>query len=223
MNTDRSTHWSLTINNPTPADEEAMNIARQKGWTVQGQLEQGGDGTPHYQLYINTRTQVRFSALKKIFARAHIEAARNPAALQTYVTKTDTAIGQLPAANAKFATATQLFEWFGEWYNRELDDRNRHVDDRHADNFYAFNEEQALRIFDRCTHHYIRQGYMIEQLAVNPQVRAAIKRFHESIAYRQFRQTLATQLADDRTETISVQENITDEERIQEEESTEED
>lgn len=46
--TDRATAWSVTINNPNESDEEAINLARQKGWTVQGQKEVGDEGTPHY-------------------------------------------------------------------------------------------------------------------------------------------------------------------------------
>lgn len=194
MTDNRSTHWSLTINNPTPADEEAMNNARQKGWTVEGQLEQGKDGTPHYQIYLYTRTQVRFSAVKKIFARAHIEPARNPVALKSYVHKEDTAVGALPKADNKFATATQLFKWFGAEYNVE----------RNLSQNHAITDSNALKIFDTTCNMYIRKGYYIEQIAVNPQIRAAIKRFHASIADRE-------QLAAETEETISVPEYITNE------------
>jgi len=72
--TDRATVWSVTINNPTPSDEEGIALARQRGWQVEGQKEKGSEGTEHYQLMVKT-PQVRFSAVKKAFPRGHIEAA----------------------------------------------------------------------------------------------------------------------------------------------------
>lgn len=36
MTTLRASCWSLTINNPTAADEEQINLARQRGWKVEG-------------------------------------------------------------------------------------------------------------------------------------------------------------------------------------------
>lgn len=79
--TDRATAWSLTINNPTQADEESIQLARQKGWQVIGQLEEGENGTKHYQLLLKT-SRIRFGGVKKLFPRAHIEVARNVAALE---------------------------------------------------------------------------------------------------------------------------------------------
>lgn len=79
--TDRATAWSLTINNPTEADEENIQHARQKGWKVIGQLEQGENGTKHYQLLVKT-PRIRFGGVKKEFPRAHVEVARNVAALE---------------------------------------------------------------------------------------------------------------------------------------------
>lgn len=96
----RATCWSLTINNPTKSDEEWIQQARQKGWQVEGQLEKGKEGTEHYQLMVKT-PQVRFSAVKKQFPRAHIEIARNPAALAQYVAKEETREADLPKASDK--------------------------------------------------------------------------------------------------------------------------
>lgn len=79
---DRSRYWSLTINNPTQEDEEAIALARQRGWKVEGQKEVGKEGTPHYQLCLDCSQQQRFSAVKKAFPRAHIEAAKSVVALK---------------------------------------------------------------------------------------------------------------------------------------------
>lgn len=44
---DRHSKWSVTINNPTEADEDSIHRARQKGWKVWGQKEVGEEGTEH--------------------------------------------------------------------------------------------------------------------------------------------------------------------------------
>ena len=89
MSQQRASVWSVTINNPTQTDEYNISEARQKGWKVEGQLERGEQGTEHYQLILRT-PQVRFSAVKQVFPRAHIEVARNVGALTAYVHKEDT-------------------------------------------------------------------------------------------------------------------------------------
>lgn len=105
----RSTYWSVTINNPTSGDEENINQARQRGWKVEGQQETGEEGTRHYQLSVKT-PQVRFSALKKQFLRAHIEIARNPIALQQYVQKEETRTGQLPIQSDRYPSLVKLWQ-----------------------------------------------------------------------------------------------------------------
>lgn len=54
MTTTRGTNWSVTINNPTPKDDEEIALVRQKGWSVEGQKEKGSEGTEHYQLFVKT-------------------------------------------------------------------------------------------------------------------------------------------------------------------------
>jgi len=108
---DRATCWSVTINNPLPADDENIALAKQKsGWKVEGQLEKGENGTPHYQLMVKT-PQTRFGSIKKAFPRAHIEPARDIKALSKYVSKEETRIGTLPL-NDKYPSLTVLWDLF---------------------------------------------------------------------------------------------------------------
>ena len=101
--------WSVTINNPTPSDDEEIARARQKGWKVDGQPEVGANGTLHYQLVVKT-PQVRFSQVKKAFCRAHVELARDPLALQAYVHKEDTKAGELQVAQEMYPSLSKLWE-----------------------------------------------------------------------------------------------------------------
>lgn len=88
---DRAAWWSITINNPTQADRDALKEHPSFVKMVKYQDEIGEEGTPHIQGAVNT-AQVRFSAMKKWLPRAHIEAARNKQALLNYVEKEETAV-----------------------------------------------------------------------------------------------------------------------------------
>nr|WAE42876.1 MAG: replication associated protein [Cressdnaviricota sp.] len=165
MSTARSTYWSLTINNPTDSDEECINLARQKGWTVTGQKEVGKEGTPHYQLMLKT-PQLRCSAIKKMFPRGHIEIARNPAALEQYVQKDDTRIGELREQSDAYPSLSKYWTLIFD------DNRNEFVD-----RLMRMNKDQLLAYLDLRTSHLIAEGYHVETIAVNPQVRCAFHKF----------------------------------------------
>ena len=170
----RASVWSVTINNPIKADDENIALARQKGWLVEGQLEKGErTGTPHYQLMVRTG-QVRFSAVKKSFPRARIEVCRNPEALKNYVNKEETRVGPLPTSQESYPSQSRIMGWFAdefELYGHQHD---------------GVDDEQFLEIFDSMIHKKIREGYVVETIAVNPQIRAAIKRFGRSIFHREY-------------------------------------
>ncbi|MDD1474954.1 hypothetical protein MEO41_27335, partial [Dolichospermum sp. ST_sed4] len=156
---DRATCWSVTIN--TPPSNDAANIAeaRQKsGWAVYGQKEVGENGTEHYQLMITT-PQVRFSAIKKSFPRAHIEIARDRKALTKYVNKDDTRIGALPT-DTKYPSLQTLWDMFANFVNNKK-----------YRNLLDTSPERRLEIFDHFIRDAIDEDYIVETMGVNPQIR----------------------------------------------------
>lgn len=176
MSTERRTHWSLTINNPTSADDENINQARQKGWKVDGQLEKGKNGTPHYQLVVKT-PQVRFSAVKKQFPRAHLTATRNIAAAEQYVHKEETRLAELPTQDSMYPSLQKLWDLMAEYINS-----NRLT--------IAWTEappDGKLVIFDKFINYIILEGFVVESMAVNPQIRACVKHYGENILFRSLR------------------------------------
>jgi len=172
----RGTCWSITINNPNPSDEEEINRARQKGYKVEGQLEKGENGTPHYQLMVKT-PQIRQSSLKKMFKRAHIEKARSPKDLEAYVQKDDTRIGQLVETSEMYPSLSKLWDLFHTYYKTEyaVSTPSSHI---------TRNEDQRLEIFDAFVGVYIGNGYHIETMAVNPQMRGCVKKYIDAIFLR---------------------------------------
>jgi len=199
---DRATAWSITINNPTPDDEEAIALARQRGWKVEGQLEKGENGTPHYQLIART-PQVRFSAVKKQFPRAHIEVARNAAALAQYVHKEDTREAELPIGSAAYPSMSKFFEMIAlkanhghrswTWDDKDALDSETSAALRRA-HFYRSSEDRSvdsnpLKYLDELVDDLIAEGYYVESIASNPSVRTSWKKHWRAIIYRAIQQT----------------------------------
>lgn len=200
MSTTRGSHWSLTINNPTPADHEEIALARQKGWKVTGQEELGKEGTPHLQLHVTT-PQVRFSAVKKTFSRAHIELARNPLALEAYVNKDDTRVGALPSSQERYPSLSKFWHlvvkeldrrnWVhcdGEnWWREAYDDlrypRPPDYDDDARPHNTEMQREFAMLVFDAVVESLIFYGYHVDQFYSPPNMNLW-KKFHFAIVAR---------------------------------------
>jgi len=184
----KSSYWSLTINNPTDADEENIAQARQKGWTVDGQREVGENGTPHYQLSLYTG-QVRFGAVKKMFPRAHIEPARNPTALLQYVHKEQTRAGELKIDKEMYPSLskfwTLMFNYFNvrEKYGLDQDKLQDGVIQLY-DGRDISDRDVCLAMLDEAAAHLISLGYHVEGIAVNPSTRSSVARFLPAIFQR---------------------------------------
>lgn len=200
MSTTRSNNWSLTINNPTDADHEDMARARQKGWKVMGQVEKGENGTPHLQLHLQT-PQIRFSAVKKAFPRAHIEVARNVQALANYVAKEDTRLAALPQQQEMYPSLSKFWHlvfqfiesqnwihWDGDkWWDEAFHDLNvpLHYDEYldYPKRFADHNARVALLAFERAVDDLIWKGFHIEHFYSPPNI-SIFKKFHFSVLQR---------------------------------------
>jgi len=178
MNDIRASCWSLTINNPTESDEENIYMARQKTWKVEGQKEVGKNGTPHYQLLLQT-PQVRIASIKKAFPRAHIEVCRDKAALKKYVHKEETRVGEMQEASENYPSQQKVWDMFSEHiYRNSLDEKDRSIA------IEDYNAESWLAKFDYWVRIAIEEGYVVETIAVNPQTRSCLKNYGYSIYLR---------------------------------------
>lgn len=223
MADNRASCWSVTINNPQPSDFEDMAVARQRGWKVDGQQEVGKEGTPHLQLMVRT-PQVRFSAVKKMFPRGHIEAARNQPALANYVTKAETRVAQLPTGSDMYPSlskywyllAVKLNNGNAHWTNsdkmallhpEQITEENGYIPRRaymYSATLDRIVDRDPLKNLDNWTEELIAEGYVVESLAMNPAVRSAWRKWWRAIVFRAMetaRQTdsvqiLTTQTAD---------------------------
>nr|WAE43241.1 MAG: replication associated protein [Cressdnaviricota sp.] len=90
-NEGKSCWWSITINNPTEEDRQALAQLPRFVKSIGGQEEVSKSGTPHFQCWVHTK-QCRMNQVKTWLKRAHIEPAQKPEALKTYCSKDDTAV-----------------------------------------------------------------------------------------------------------------------------------
>jgi len=170
---DRATCWSITINNPTEADDENIALAKQRGWRVEGQKEKGENGTVHYQLMVKT-PQTRFAAMKKAFPRAHIEIARNGTALAKYVKKKTTREGDLPANN-QYPNAKAFWKMlFGQYEDITQVTKG----------LMLMTKDERLQWLDNQSEDLIKDGIMCESFVCNPSTRAAFGKWAVAIALR---------------------------------------
>jgi len=171
--TTRATCWSITINNPV---EEDYSVQLPGGWELKGQIEQGKEGTVHYQGCLTT-PQVRFSAVKRYFPKAHIEIARNKKALQAYVQKDETRVATVDTNVGLTVFKLQdlvLDRWDDEVY-KKVWENNKH-DTQTAHLSYA----------DCLVRELIEEGLQggVEYVAVNPMWRTSWKLYGESLVIR---------------------------------------
>jgi len=174
----RSCYWSITINNPTTEDDTEIALLQTNKLVKEFkyQLEEGENGTKHYQGCLHTQS-IKFSAVKKLLKRAHIEVARNPFALQQYVEKEDTRL------EAKDTIKTFQPK---DFYDALLE--------------YPREQEDNLTWCDRVARRLIEKGTQgVEYWISNPMVRSALKNFLSSIIIRHngSRQTLPTPRTED--------------------------
>jgi len=114
----RASWWSITINNPTDDDRNALKSENWPTWVKRydGQEEVGKDGTLHIQGALNT-AQIRFAAVKGWLKRAHIEAARDKSALLKYVAKSDTAVeGTYKSESKEYLTMDKALKKLATYY-----------------------------------------------------------------------------------------------------------
>lgn len=178
---ERGTCWSITINNPK---DEDLNVQMKGGWKLTGQMEKGEEGTEHYQGMLIT-PQERFSAVKKVFPRAHIELAKNRKALEKYVHKDESRIRTVDDISSNIPT---LFDYQHQIANKWNDDEFHAVCNEVTDEEMTKLGigEIALRYVDKLVAEDIENGVNgIEYIAINPMWRSAWKKFWRSMVKRE--------------------------------------
>jgi len=192
MSSDRGNHWLLTWNNPPTwkmcDDKDAsleivpwgakhdngayvvphFNECIQNEWLFDGQLEVGEQGTPHYQFYINTQKQVRFSAIKKAFPESHIECTHDVKKVESYCKKwatrqTDTTKTVKiqrwdPDSDERYTTKMFWTDLSEIWFD-----------------CYEETDTDIMLVYDYCVQQLIDLEFPCHMVAVQPQNRKAFQ------------------------------------------------
>lgn len=167
--TDQATCWSLTIFDMNEVD----NWKKIPGWKLSGQYEEGKEtGKKHFQGMLQT-PQVRFSAIKRVFPGAHIEPARDRAALAKYTSKEETRVATYEAAGVP-----SLFDYqdtiAGLWDVEEFG--RRRSDDAYLKRYKYDVGDLALAYVDELVASEIVKGQRgIEFIGINPMWRSSWK------------------------------------------------
>lgn len=186
----RGTNWSVTINNPTPADLDFAWIAEHAGWAIEGQMEIGKEGTPHYQGLLRTPNKPSFSTVHKLLPRAHLETARNVKHLEAYVHKDETRVAEVGTVSSKIPT---LFAYQTQVANRLC------IHDIDVQILHRQLEGKAITeyVMESCVNDIVKADIEagvkgIEFIAINPMWVASWRKFWRSIIIRDGQRTASS-------------------------------
>lgn len=185
---DRATCWSIT--QQVQSTEEGKLFMEQMvppGWHLTGQVEVAPTtGQLHLQLMLRT-PQVRFSAVKKQFPKAHIEQARDRRALATYVQKDETRV--MAMEQPETPTIWQFSEMVANRVDiAELVEHVRAFRSAPPTETLYWDDaagEEILRYIDILVGRFVHEGVRgAEYMGVNPMFRSAWKTYGRSLILR---------------------------------------
>jgi len=168
----RATAWSVTMwmTDETGYTPDTINIFTQNmpnEWAIEGQMEKGKDsGDLHYQLLLKT-PQTRGTRVAKFFPKCHIEDAQKFHALQTYVHKEDTRVGEFKTVENRSPQWSVVRLTFFKWLIKE----------EPSIGFFGHTDDERMRLWDKFIGLSIREGMMVDVIGVNPQYRSCIQRY----------------------------------------------
>lgn len=208
VNSDRGSGWSITIFDEDKSWETATLPAK---WALVGQMEKCPDtGKIHFQGMLTT-PQVRFSAVKRVFPKAHIELARDKRALHAYVRKEDTRIQSLPDRCSNIPT---LWDYSDKLAVSYIEEEFKKFQDKYSDQEICklTKNDMLLEYIDTLVCKDIESGQKgVEFICVNPMFRSAWKRYGTSIVSR-YHSILDKNISSDRSiEDASTQPQISEE------------
>lgn len=193
--TNKARCWSITINNPTEADQSRIQLLSSERWFRgwNGQIEKGENGTEHIQGMLRTDS-VRFAQVKKALPRAHIEIARNEKALEQYVAKSETRVAEMPQITVfdpkiiSKRIAEEIYDHIQDQHGEEAA-RNWFQDAKYKhDGIQSYWDKlDALNYLDRMAATLIMEGHYVEMYAANPAVRSAYKLYFRAMIIRDVR------------------------------------
>lgn len=155
-------HWCMTINNPTAMDDAQLTlfiplcdyiVIGKEHWNEPVDLTMEEPLTPHYQIYFALKKKMRFSGLKKLFPRAHIEPKVKHSTCQEaaeYCKKEGNFVehGEVPKEKTQAATEKAKDIWDTTKYQAKkglLDEINSEIYIKHYGTLKKIAEDERIK------------------------------------------------------------------------------
>lgn len=167
----KSTRWALTYWLTEDRTRETLDSLVQsmpQDWSLEGQIEQGVDSQQklHAQLYLKT-PQCRGTRITKFFPNCFIDEARNGFALQNYVHKEQSRVGEFKTVENRSPQWAVVRDKFYLWYV-----------DAHADQLgHRVDDEEKMKYWDYFIGISLEEGMSVDIIGVNPQYRSCIMKY----------------------------------------------
>jgi len=174
----KTTDWSLTYWLTDGRTREGLDALVQQmpsDWHLEGQIEQGVNSQQklHAQLYLKT-PQTRGTRIAKFFPATDILPADNKFALQNYVHKEETRVGEFKTIENRSPQWHVVRDRFYEWFC-----------DTHADKLaFRIDDEEKLKYWDIFIGISLEEGMNVDVLGVNPQYRSCIMKYWHNMVRR---------------------------------------
>jgi len=190
--------WSLTVWMPpyTPKSwQETIDqaVASNPKWSVHGQKECGDEsGKLHYQLFLKTPDQPRKSKIIRFLPKVHVESETNRNALEKYVHKEDTRVGEFKTIERSHITFKECVRKFMEWLDQQdiLDD--------------DFSADEKLKIWDEFIEFSVAEGVNVDIIGVNPQYRCCISKYWKGYVQNYIRQDKQDKTVENNVAEVSI-------------------
>ena len=158
------THWLTEGRTLESLQQLVQNMPND--WAIEGQIEQGKiDDKLHGQLFLKT-PQTRGTRIAKFFPHSHIEEARNKFALQNYVHKEETRVGEFKTVENRSPQWSVVCDKFYDWLIIKTDYASQ-----------IRQDDEKLALWDEFIGLSIEEGMRVDIIGVNPQYRSCIMRY----------------------------------------------
>lgn len=175
----KTTKWSMVYWLTEGRTRESFDACIQnmpQDWAIEGQPEKGksSDDKEHMQMFLKT-PQCRGTRIQKFFPGATFDEARNQFALQNYVHKEETRIGEFKTVENRSPQWHVVRDKFYEWYVTN-----------HAEQLsFRVDDEEKLKYWDQFIGLSLEDGMNVDVIGVNPQYRSCIMRYWTNMIRRQ--------------------------------------
>jgi len=170
----KGTKWCITYWLTEGRTLDTLNqlvASMPSNWHLEGQIEQGlcKQNKLHAQLYLKTE-HTRGTKIAKFFPNAYLSPAKNPFALEEYVHKVESRVGEFKTVENRSPQWKVVRQMFFKWYASTFAEQT----------VFKVTDDEKMVYWDRFIGISLEEGMEIDLIGVNPQYRSCIMRYWEN-------------------------------------------